>query len=139
MSVLLKTNKQKANGMDDQIFLLPYLMTIIPIFAFCLILTITVELIVAKSLGVKDNHALLIVVAAQVLTNPIAVFITSALVNVVANDAQYWACVIAVELAVIVVEGLIYQLKKVSNTPWTLSIVANLASVSVGILVQTLI
>ena len=59
--------------MDDQIFLLPYLITIIPIFAFCLILTITVELIVAKSLGVKDNQALLIVVAAQVLTNPIAV------------------------------------------------------------------
>ena len=125
--------------MDDQIFLLPYLITIIPIFAFCLILTITVELIVAKSLGVKDNHALLIVVAAQVLTNPIAVFITSVLVNVVANDAQYWACVIAVELAVIVVEGLIYKLKGVSKAPWGLSILCNLASVSVGILVQTLI
>ena len=125
--------------MDDQTFLLPYLLTIIPIFAFCLILTITVELIVAKSLGVKDNQALLIVVAAQVLTNPIAVFITSALVNVVANDAQYWACVIAVELAVIVVEGLIYKLKGVSRAPWRLSILANLASVSVGILVQTLI
>ena len=135
----LKTNKQKANGMDDQIFLLPYLMTIIPIFAFCLILTITVELIVAKSLGVKDNQALLIVVAAQVLTNPIAVFITSAVVDAVANDVQYWACVIAVELVVIAVEGLIYKVKRVSNTPWTLSIVPNLASVSVGILVQTLI
>ena len=136
--LLLKTNKQKANGMDDQIFLLPYLITIIPIFAFCLILTITVELIVAKSLGVKDNQALLIV-AAQVLTNPIAVFSTSALVDVVANDVQYWACVITVELVVIAVEGLIYKVKRVSNTPWTLSILANLASVSVGILVQTLI
>lgn len=125
--------------MDDQLFLLPYLITIIPIFTFCLILTITVELIVAKSLGVKDNQALLIVVAAQALTNPIAVFITSALVDVVANDVQYWACVIAVELAVIVVEGLIYKVKRVSNIPWTLSILANLASVSVGILVQTLI
>lgn len=139
MSVLLKTNKQKANGMDDQIFLLPYLMTVIPIFTFCLILTITVELIVAKSLGVKGNQALLIVVAAQVLTNPIAVFITSVLVNVVANDAQYWACVIAVELAVIAVEGLIYKEKRVSDAPWTLSILSNLASVSMGILVQTFI
>ncbi len=125
--------------MDDQIFLLPYLITVIPIFAFCLILTITVELIVAKSLGVKDNHALLIVVAAQVLTNPIAVFITSALVNVVANDAQYWACVITVELVVIAVEGLIYKVKKVSDAPWGLSILCNLTSVSVGILIQTLI
>lgn len=121
--------------MDDQIFLLPYLMTVIPIFAFCLILTITVELIVAKSLGVKDNQALLIVVAAQAFTNPIAVFITSALVDVVANDVQYWACVIAVELVVIAVEGLIYKLKGVSRAPWRLSILANLASVSVGILV----
>jgi len=119
--------------------LLPYLITVIPIFAFCLILTITVELIVAKSLGVTDNQALLIVVAAQVLTNPIAVFITSALVDVVANDVQYWACVITVELVVIAVEGLIYKVKRVSNTPWTLSILANLASVTVGILVQTLI
>ena len=125
--------------MDDQIFLLPYLVTVISIFAFCLILTITVELIVAKSLGVKDNQALLIVVAAQVLTNPIAVFITSALVDVVANDVQYWACVIIVELVVIAVEGLIYKLKGVSRAPWRLSILANLASVSVGILVQTLI
>lgn len=125
--------------MDDQIFLFPYLMTIIPIFTFCLILTITVELIVAKLLGVKDNQALLIVVAAQVLTNPIAVFITSALVDVVANDVQYWACVIIVELVVIAVEGLIYKLKGVSRAPWRLSILANLASVSVGILVQTLI
>ena len=125
--------------MDDQIFLLPYLVTVISIFAFCLILTISVELIVAKSLGVKDNHALLIVVAAQVLTNPIAVFITSALVDVVANDVQYWACVIIVELVVIAVEGLIYKLKGVSRAPWRLSILANLASVSVGILVQTLI
>ena len=137
--LLLKTNKQKANDMDDQIFLFPYLMTVIPIFTFCLILTITVELIVAKSLGVKDNQALLIVVAAQVFTNPIAVFITSALVDVVANDVQYWACVIVVELVVIAVEGLIYKVKRVSNTPWTLSILSNLASVSVGILVQTLI
>ncbi len=125
--------------MDDQIFLLPYLITIIPIFTFCLILTITVELIVAKSLGVKDNQALLIVVAAQVLTNPIAVFITSALVDVVANDVQYWAYVITVELVVIAVEGLIYKVKRVSDAPWTFSILSNLASVSVGILVQTLI
>ena len=125
--------------MDDQLFLLPYLITIIPIFTFCLILTITVELIVAKSLGVTDNQALLIIVAAQVLTNPIAVFITSALVDVVANDVQYWACVIIVELVVIAVEGLIYKVKRVSNTPWTLSILSNLASVTVGILVQTLI
>ena len=125
--------------MDDQLFLLPYLITIIPIFTFCLILTITVELIVAKSLGVKDNQALLIVVAAQAFTNPIAVFITSALVDVVANDVQYWACVIVVELVVIAVEGLIYKVKRVSNTPWTLSILANLASVSVGFLVQILI
>ena len=125
--------------MDDQIFLLPYLITIIPIFAFCLILTITVELIVAKSLGVKDNHALLIVVAAQIFTNPIAVYITSACMDWVADSAQYYGCVIAVELAVIAVEGLIYKVKRVSNIPWTLSILSNLASVSVGILVQTLI
>ena len=116
--------------MDDQIFLLPYLVTVIPIFTFCLILTITVELIVAKSLGVKDNQALLIVVAAQAFTNPIAVFITSALVDVVANDVQYWACVIIVELVVIAVEGLIYKVKRVSDVPWTLSILSNLASVS---------
>ena len=125
--------------MDDQTFLLPYLITIIPIFAFCLILTITVELIVAKSLGVKDNQALLIVVAAQIFTNPIAVFITSACMDWAADSAQYYGCVIAVELVVIVVEGLIYKLKGVSKAPWGLSILCNLASVSVGILVQTLI
>lgn len=39
--------------MDNQTFLLPYLITIIPIFAFCLILTITVELIVANRWALK--------------------------------------------------------------------------------------
>lgn len=125
--------------MDNQMFLLPYVIVTVQTFTFCLILTIAVELTVAKLLGVREKQALLIVVAAQVLTNPIAVFITSTLVDVVTNDMQYWTCVMAVELAVIGVEGLIYKLKRISDTPWTLSIVSNLASVSVGILIQTLI
>lgn len=108
-------------------------------YTFCLVLTIVVELIVARSIGIKNNQALLIVVAAQIFTNPIAVFITSACMDWAADSAQCYGCVIAVELVVIVVEGLIYKLKGVSKAPWGLSILCNLASVSVGILVQTLI
>ncbi len=81
-------------------FLLPYLINRYSNICVLSDSTITVELIVAKSLGVTDNQALLIIVAARALTNPIAVFITSALVDVVANDVQYWACVIIVELVV---------------------------------------
>ena len=125
--------------MTSGTFFSPFLITTIQMYTFCLVLTIVVELIVARSIGIKNNQALLIVVAAQIFTNPIAVFITSACMDWAADSAQYYGCVIAVELVVIVVEGLIYKVKRVSNTPWTLSILSNLASVSVGILVQTLI
>lgn len=114
-------------------------MTMIQTFTFCLILTIVVELFVARLLGIKNKQELLIIIAAQVFTNPIAVFITSACIDWTADSAQYYACVVAVELAVIIVEGLIYKLKGISSTPWRLSILCNLASVSVGILIQTLI
>lgn len=117
----------------------PYFMTMIQTFTFCLILTIVVELFVARLLGIKNKQELLIIIAAQVFTNPIAVFITSACIDWTADSAQYYACVVAVELAVIIVEGLIYKLKGVSSAPWRLSILCNLASVSVGILIQTLI
>ena len=52
---------------------------------------------------------------------------------------QYFACVIVVELVVIAVEGLIYKFKGVSSAPWKLSILCNLASVSLGILIQVFI
>lgn len=116
-----------------------YFMTMIQTFTFCLILTIVVELFVARLLGIKNKQELLIIIAAQVFTNPIAVFITSACIDWTADSAQYYGCVVAVELAVIIVEGLIYKLKGVSSAPWRLSILCNLASVSVGILIQTLI
>lgn len=108
-------------------------------FTFCLVLTIVVELLVARLLGIKNKQELLIIIAAQIFTNPIAVFITSACIDWTADSAQYYGCIVAVELAVIIVEGLIYKLKGVSNAPWRLSILCNLASVSVGILIQTLI
>ena len=125
--------------MTSGTFFSPFLITTIQMYTFCLVLTIVVELIVARSIGIKNNQALLIVVAAQIFTNPIAIFITSACMDWAADSAQYYGCVIAVELVVIVVEGLIYKLKGVSKAPWGLSILCNLASVSVGILVQTLI
>lgn len=125
--------------MTSGVIFSPFLITTIQTYTFFLVLTIVVELTVARSLGIKNNQALLIVVAAQIFTNPIAVFITSACMDWTADSAQYYGCVIAVELAVIVVEGLIYKLKGVSKAPWGLSILCNLASVSVGILVQILI
>ena len=117
----------------------PFFITTIQTYTFCLVLTIIVELTVARSLGIKNKQALMIVVAAQIFTNPIAVFITSACMDLISDSVQYYGCVIAVELTVIVVEGLIYKYKGVSRAPWELSILCNFASMSVGILVQTLI
>lgn len=126
-------------AMTSLMFFSPYFMTMIQTFTFCLVLTIVVELFVARLLGIKNKQELLIIIAAQIFTNPIAVFITSACIDWTADSAQYYACVVAVELAVIIVEGLIYKLKGVSSAPWRLSILCNLASVSVGILIQTFI
>lgn len=126
-------------AMTSLLLFSPYFMTMIQTFTFCLILTIVVELFVARLLGIKNKQELLIIIAAQIFTNPIAVFITSACIDWTSDSAQYYGCVVAVELAVIIVEGLIYKLKGVSSTPWRLSILCNLASVSVGILIQTLI
>lgn len=116
-----------------------YVLPMIQTFTFCLVLTIVVELLVARLLGIKNKQELLIIIAAQIFTNPIAVFITSACIDWTADSTQYYGCTVAVELAVIIVEGLIYKLKGISNAPWRLSMLCNLASVSVGILIQTLI
>ena len=128
-----------TNVMTSLMIFSPYFMSMIQTFTFCLILTIVVELFVARLLGIKNKQELLIIIAAQIFTNPIAVFITSACIDWAADSAQYYGCVVAVELAVIIVEGLIYKLKGVSSAPWRLSILCNLASVSVGILIQALI
>ena len=120
-------------------FFSPYFILTIQTFLFCLILTIFVELVVAHLIGIKNKQALLIIVAAQVFTNPIAVFITSACMEWTTDSTQYFACVIVVELVVIAVEGLIYKFKGVSSAPWKLSILCNLASVSLGILIQVFI
>lgn len=120
-------------------FFSSYFISTIQTFLFCLILTIFVELVVAYLIGIKNKQALLIIIAAQVFTNPIAVFITSACMEWTTDSAQYFACVIVVELVVIAVEGLIYKFKGVSSAPWKLSILCNLASVSLGILIQVFI
>lgn len=126
-------------AMTSWMLFLSYVLPMIQTFTFCLVLTIVVELLVARLLGIKNKQELLIIIAAQIFTNPIAVFITSACIDWTADSAQYYGCIVAVELAVIIVEGLIYKLKGVSSTPWRFSILCNLASVSVGILIQTLI
>lgn len=135
----VQLRSQMTIAMTSWMLFSSYFMTMIQTFTFCLILTIVVELFVARLLGIKNKQELLIIIAAQIFTNPIAVFITSACIDWIADSVQYYGCVVAVELAVIIVEGLIYKLKGVSSAPWRLSILCNLASVSMGILIQTLI
>ncbi len=79
--------------MDDQIFLLPYdnRYSNICVLWLVLILLLLLSLLSQNRWALSRQQAPLITLL-PALTNPLP-FLISALVDVVANDVQYWACV----------------------------------------------
>jgi len=93
------------------------------IFALCLGLTLMIELPIAYLWGLRKG-ALLAVLAANVMTNPLAVALH------LMGIPQ-----IPIELGVVLAEGAAYALH-FDKRPWLLALISNAVSWGVGLILQ---
>ena len=105
----------------------------------CLLLTITIELIIALILGVRDKKDIINVILVNVITNPIVVM-SQILLYLRFGYIIETIGVIVLEILVVPVEGLIYKkvldYKKIN--PILLSLILNMSSLLIGGLINTL-
>ena len=108
--------------------------------AICLLLTILIETGIAALCGVRKKEDLLCVLLVNVLTNPLLV------VSLYWIGWQYGAhtrkiCEYGMEIAVVLIEGLIYHamLKCRKPRPLLLSLLLNGASYGTGLLMNILL
>lgn len=108
-------------------------------FAFSLLLTLLVELPVSALLGARGKRALLIVLLANVLTNPAAVLLNLLCLRFL-PALTLLQRQLPIELLVIFAETFVYScfsVKKgdVLQHPACLSIICNLCSYGIGLLI----
>ncbi len=108
--------------------------------AICLLSTVLVEVIASLIMKVRDKKDILNIALANVLTNPIVV-VSSTLVNIFWGSKARLLSLIFLESLAILIEGYIY--KKNLNyrriNPYILSIILNIMSYSVGLLINRFI
>ena len=100
--------------------------------AYCLVMTILLEMAFALFVGIRGRKNLLIVLLVQVLTNPCAVFGMVWFMS--RTNVHYVVYELLIESLVVIVEWLIYRkMIKDLKRPLAFSLAANYFSYSFGI------
>lgn len=102
-----------------------------------LLLTLAIELLLGFRLGVDGGKNVLVLLCANVCTNPAVVFLYS-LVRLSGGSAVLKIAVLALlEIAAVLAEGFIYQkcLVYEKMSPWLLSLLLNAVSFGAGLLI----
>lgn len=110
--------------------------TLLLSLALSLGLTLLLELAVALLFG-QRKKALLLVALVNILTNPPVVLILN-LVTMMTGNSLSWLLIVALELAVVAVEGFIYQKGRLLRkwNPWLFSMILNTISYLGGCLLS---
>ena len=105
-----------------------------------LLLTIIIELTVSILLGIKSTNDIKLVVAVNMCTNPVVVFIANYLLYLNSNTI-YNIGVAILEIIAVIVEYILYKLflQNSKKSPLILSIVNNVISFSTGVIISFLI
>ena len=102
-----------------------------------LMLTLIIELSISFIIGIRKEDDVITVIAVNVLTNPIVVFIAN-IIHGFNNDILYWVIVIIMEITVVFVEGKIFEktlsFNKLSGLK--ISFINNFISFMLGILIS---
>ena len=99
--------------------------------AWCLSLTLVLELFAAAVLGLRGRD-LLFVVLANVVTNPVLVSVTT-LVFTLRGLTTYYVSLVFFEAAAVLTEGLIFKFAlKPKLNPFLLSLLLNVFSALIG-------
>lgn len=113
------------------------LLSLLPIFALSLGLTLVLELLVAGACRLRGRDYLLVILC-NILTNPAVVYLDMVCAALIPNGRDLWQ--IPLELAAIAVEAVCYaRFARSIRRPWMFALVANLFSYSCGLLLQTLL
>jgi len=91
-----------------------------------LFLTVLVEVVSARLLGLKAGKDLALVVLVNILTNPPLVLLLDIL-YVFHRGSVHWLLILVLESTVVCVEALLYRgrLQSCRLSPWTLSLLLN--------------
>ncbi len=88
-------------------------------------LTIIFELLFAIAYKVEEKSNIIIIILAQIITNPIVVYTVYTIQLLIYNQILVQAITIFMELFAIIVEALLYKYKSSIKNPWKFSILAN--------------
>ena len=102
----------------------------------CLGLTLVTEMAVLVLLGVRDKKDWQVICYANIITNPIVVYVTE-LVGIF-YPAYFWFSVAVLEVLAVLTEGFIYKkcLHFDKVNPWSLAVVANVVSFELGFVIS---
>ena len=105
-----------------------------------LLLTILIELSISTFLGIKTRNDIRIVILVNICTNPIVVYIANIL-KLLNNNLLYILTVILLEIIVVFVEFRLYNkyLKNYKKSKFILSLVNNISSYMIGILINIIL
>ena len=102
-----------------------------------LVLTLIIELAISLIIGIRDEEDIKIVICANVITNPIVVFVANCIYKL-NNQTLYYGVVLVLEVLAIITEGIIFKkfLKYKKISPMKVSIINNVISYSLGVLIS---
>lgn len=114
--------------------------TYISMIVINLLITLAVEVPLAIALGVRKMRDIQTVFLTNCVTNPTVVSIHFLLLHFGATYATILAAILAMELAVVLCEGLVYRklLPRGKLNPYVLSLILNACSYGVGIVLEQL-
>ena len=105
-----------------------------------LVLTLIIELTVSLLLGIRDKYDINIIILANCITNPVVVFIANC-INLLNNSWIYTIGVVILETLAIITELFIFKkyLKFKEKSPLMISLVNNIVSYSLGVIITKFI
>ena len=105
-----------------------------------LILTLIIEVNVSIILGIKDKNDIKVIICANICTNPVVVYTTNCIL-LLNNQVLYIFSVAVLEIMAVIIEFLIYRKYLIFNekTPLVISIINNIISFSLGIIITKFI
>ena len=99
--------------------------------------TLIIELIISIILGIKNKDDIKVVICANIITNPVIVYITNCIL-MFNNKEVYFYSVIILEIIVFIVEYIIYKkyIRFDKISPIFISLINNVLSFGIGVIIN---
>ena len=100
-----------------------------------LILTLIIELIISLLVGIRGKRNIIVVICANICTNPVVVYISN-IVQLFNNETIYFSIILVLEILVVIVEYFIYKkyLDYNKTSKLLVSLLCNATSFEIGLI-----